>query len=95
MAFTVRKDENIGEIIARQPDLAMVLMDVGMGCIYCPASQMETLEEACMVHGIDSDALVEYINNEYNPSVEDQASEEKEETVENTGAQESAKAPQA
>ena len=42
--------------------LAPVLMAGGMHCIGCPSSQMETVEEAAMVHGIDPDALVKEIN---------------------------------
>ena len=37
-------------------------MECGMHCIGCPASQMETLEEACAVHGIDVDEVVEKLN---------------------------------
>lgn len=33
-----------------------------MHCLGCPSSQMESLEEAAMVHGIDADLLVEKIN---------------------------------
>lgn len=39
-----------------------ILMEIGMHCLGCPASQMETLEEAAMVHGIDCGLLVEKIN---------------------------------
>ena len=37
-------------------------MEIGMHCLGCPSAQGETLEEAAMVHGIDSDLLVEKIN---------------------------------
>lgn len=39
-----------------------MLMKAGMHCLGCPASQAESLEEACMVHGIDCDTLVENMN---------------------------------
>ena len=42
--------------------LAEVLLGFGMHCIYCPMSQMETLEEAAEVHGIDVDFLVKKLN---------------------------------
>ena len=42
----VTKDMTIGEIIRQNPDNAMTLMSFGMGCIGCPASQMETLERS-------------------------------------------------
>ena len=60
--MTVSKDMTIGELIMVNEHIAPVLMRVGMHCLGCPASQMETLEEACMVHGIDCDTLVEQLN---------------------------------
>ena len=47
------KDTKIGELIDQFPESAPILMEIGMHCLGCPASQMETLEEAAMVHGID------------------------------------------
>ena len=58
----ITKDMTIGEILGVDYDLASVLMNGGMHCIGCPASQGETLEEAAMVHGIDSDLLLMKLN---------------------------------
>ena len=58
----VSKDTKIGELMMMFPEAAPILMEIGMHCLGCPASQMETLEEATMVHGIDSALLVEKIN---------------------------------
>jgi len=58
------KDTKIGEIIEQNPDKVDVLIEAGMHCIGCPASQGETLEEACMIHGIDVNELVEVLNKE-------------------------------
>lgn len=58
----VSKDTTIGEALNANPDIAPILMEVGMHCLGCPASQGETLEEAAMVHGLDADLLVEKIN---------------------------------
>ena len=52
----------IGELIQMDELIPSMLMGAGMHCLGCPASQMETLEEAAMVHGIDTDLLVEKIN---------------------------------
>lgn len=57
----ITKDMTIGEILLTAPDIAPVLMDAGMHCLGCPASQGETLEEAAMVHGIDVDELMKVI----------------------------------
>ena len=58
----VTKDMTIGEILRADPEVAPVLLDAGMHCLGCPASQGETLEEAAMVHGRDVDLLVDQIN---------------------------------
>lgn len=52
----------IGELVRMDEIIAPVLTREGMHCLGCPASQMETLEEACMVHGIDADELVKNLN---------------------------------
>ena len=56
------KDTLIGDILEQAPEKADILLEVGMHCLSCPASQQETLEEACEVHGIDADELVEKLN---------------------------------
>ena len=56
------KDTKIGELLEVAPEKAEILMEAGMHCLGCPASQAETLEEACEVHGIDVEELVNKIN---------------------------------
>lgn len=56
------KDMTIGEILRKDPNVAPILMSAGMHCVGCPSAQGETLEEACMVHGIDVEALVYALN---------------------------------
>jgi hybrid cluster-associated redox disulfide protein len=60
----VTGDMLIGDILRKHPESAYVLMNCGMGCISCPASQRESLDEACMVHGIDSGEVIKYLNYE-------------------------------
>ena len=55
----ITKDMVIGDILKINPENARVLMEAGMHCLGCPSSQMETLEEACQVHGLDVEALIE------------------------------------
>ena len=57
----VTKDTTIGEVIQIDARVIPILMGAGMHCVGCPSSAGETLEEAAMVHGIDSDMLVEEI----------------------------------
>ncbi len=52
----------VGDIITKHPLAAQFLMECGMGCIHCPASQMESLAEACAVHGIDGDEITDALN---------------------------------
>lgn len=58
----INKDMKIGELLETAPEKAEILMEAGMHCLGCPASQAETLEEACEVHGIDVNELVEELN---------------------------------
>lgn len=58
----VTKEMLIGEIIQMNEKYPEILMGAGMHCLGCPASAGESLEEACAVHGIDVDALVEKLN---------------------------------
>ena len=56
------KDTRIGELLEVEPEKAEILLEMGMHCLGCPASQMETLEEACNVHGMDVNELLEKLN---------------------------------
>ncbi len=60
--MAITKDMTIGEILVTKPEVAPILMEAGMHCLGCPASQGESLEEAAMVHGMDIDALMEKIS---------------------------------
>ena len=56
------KDTRIGELLEVAPEKAEILLEMGMHCLGCPASQAETLEEACAVHGIDVEELLAELN---------------------------------
>ena len=58
----VSKDMLIGQLLQIDANIAPILMRAGMHCLGCPSSQMESLEEAAMVHGLDVDVLVTQIN---------------------------------
>ncbi|MBU5669899.1 DUF1858 domain-containing protein [Peptoniphilus sp. MSJ-1] len=58
----IKRDMLIGEILSKKPESIGTLMSFGMGCIMCPSSQMETLEEAAMVHGIDPNIILAALN---------------------------------
>ncbi len=52
----------VGEIVNQYPEAIDVLLDMGMHCLGCPASQGESLEDACAVHSIAVDGILEKIN---------------------------------
>lgn len=58
----VTKDMTIQSILEQHEDVAPILMASGMHCLGCAMAHGETLEQACAVHGIDADALVQQIN---------------------------------
>ena len=58
----ITKDTVIGTILDTAPETAPFFLEMGMHCLGCPASRGETVEQACMVHGVDPDEFVEGIN---------------------------------
>ncbi|MBQ6551594.1 MAG: DUF1858 domain-containing protein [Lachnospiraceae bacterium] len=58
----ITKDTIIGDLLKIDSTVAPLLMQAGMHCLGCPASQGESIDMACMVHGIDSDKLVDAVN---------------------------------
>ena len=58
----INKETTIAKILNEKPEAAEVLMGIGMHCLGCPASQAESLEEACAVHGVDVDEVIEEID---------------------------------
>lgn len=62
MAVRIEKDTIIGEILDIAPQTAPLFMSIGMHCLGCPSARGETVEQACMVHGIDCEAFLEKVN---------------------------------
>ncbi len=58
----ITKDMTVSDILAIYPDAYNILINMGMYCITCPAAQMESLEEAAYVHGLDPDMIMREIN---------------------------------
>jgi len=55
----------MNELLMKRPELAGLLVQSGMGCVGCPMSMGETIEEGCEAHGMsdkDIDKLVEKMN---------------------------------
>ena len=62
MQEKITKDSLIGDILDRYPESARYFLAMGMHCLGCPSSRGETVEQACMVHGVQVDELLERIN---------------------------------
>ena len=58
----ITKDTIIGDILNIAPETAPIFMSIGMHCLGCPSSRGETVEQACMVHGVDVNDLVGKLN---------------------------------
>ena len=58
----ITKDTIIGDILDVAPQTAPIFLSIGMHCLGCPASRGESIEEACEVHGVDCDELLEKLN---------------------------------
>lgn len=61
--MAITKDTIIGDILDMDETTAPFFLEMGMHCLGCPSARGETLEQACAVHGVDADELVEKINN--------------------------------
>lgn len=58
----ITKDTVIGDILDIDKTTAPFFFEMGMHCLGCPASRGETLEQACMVHGVSVDEMVKKLN---------------------------------
>ncbi len=59
---SITKDTIIGDILDMDETTAPYFVEMGMHCLGCPSARGETLEQACAVHGVNADELVEKIN---------------------------------
>ena len=60
--MTVTEDMLMGDIMRSYPEVVDTLLEQGMHCLGCPSSQGESVEEACMVHGVNPDELIAKLN---------------------------------
>ncbi len=58
----VTKQTTMGQMLEMDQGIAYILMQAGMHCVGCPSSIGESLEQACMVHGLDADTVLKSIN---------------------------------
>ena len=58
----ITKDNTIGEVIRLDERYVDILIGFGMGCVGCPSAQVETVEQACFVHGLDLEEVLTALN---------------------------------
>ena len=54
--------QTIGQVLQVNPKAAQILMNFGMGCLGCPSAQVETIEQACEVHGLKLEDVLAALN---------------------------------
>ncbi|MFR8010802.1 MAG: DUF1858 domain-containing protein [Clostridia bacterium] len=57
----ITKQTTMGEILDYDRDIAYILMQAGMHCVGCPSAAGESLEQACVVHRLNSDQVLRSI----------------------------------
>lgn len=60
--MVVTRQTNLGDILDADKTTAVYFLEIGMHCLGCPSARGENIEQACMVHGTDPDALVAKLN---------------------------------
>lgn len=58
----VTKDMIIMDVLRLDPGTADFFLGIGMHCLGCPSASGESVEQACQVHGVDADELIDKIN---------------------------------
>lgn len=62
MAAKIEKSTIIGDVLDIAPETAPLFQAIGMHCLGCPSARGETVEEACMVHGVNADDFLKKVN---------------------------------
>lgn len=63
----ITKDTIIGDILDFNAEAAApFFFEMGMHCLGCPSARGESVGQACAVHGVDPDALIEKLNKAVN-----------------------------
>lgn len=56
------KEMTVGQVLRTHPETVQVFLELGMHCLGCPSSTMESIEGAALTHGHNADELVEKLN---------------------------------
>ncbi|AGA70230.1 hydrid cluster protein-associated redox disulfide domain protein [Desulfitobacterium dichloroeliminans LMG P-21439] len=58
----ITKDMTVGQVLRTYPQTVQTFLELGMHCLGCPSSAMESIEGAALTHGKKPDELVEHLN---------------------------------
>lgn len=58
----ITKDMTIGQVLRAYPQTVPIFLGLGMHCLGCPSSTMESVEGAAITHGRDVDSLIAQLN---------------------------------
>lgn len=58
----VNGDMIIMDVLRLDRTTAPIFMQHGMHCLGCPSASGESIQDACMVHGIDAQKLIDALN---------------------------------
>lgn len=59
-------DMIIADILELDRETIPIFMNNGLHCLGCSMASGETIEEACIVHGIDLESLLQQLNEHFN-----------------------------
>lgn len=62
----ITSDMIIADVLNMDKDVAPIFMQNGMFCLGCPSASGESIEDACLVHGIDVNKLIMELNDYFN-----------------------------
>lgn len=58
----IKKEMTFAEALEKYPKIAEVFMKNGLFCCGCSMSQMESIEQGCQAHGVDTEKLIKELN---------------------------------
>lgn len=58
----ITKEMTVGQVLRNHPQTVQIFLELGMHCLGCPSSSMESIEGAALTHGKKPDELVEQLN---------------------------------
>lgn len=58
----ITPDMIISDVLKMDKGTVPIFLNAGMHCLGCPSSSGESIEDACAIHGIDTDKLVKDLN---------------------------------